>query len=293
MKKINSFLPSLSIIAIISICCGNNSANAQVLAGTKDITIQRLDEIVDSIMYGLSSEDKIFTQDFATLLKEKENPTYLGNSDNLDIPGELFFEDGIVALGLGGEEMTKEAKRQYETLSFSDNEAVVEVSLHQDFGENDFLDDKARLCLIKEKGIWNLDDIMICFDDKWSPRKESIKRDIIESVSFFQGRMLDEYDPRPFKMVVVIDKYPDEDGRIHVWGIFKFDNNATEDWYYMEDGSIQNSDIFVMIEDRGMGGQSFSWTQNPDSQEIRGEWQAYYPGGRLAMDKEFVMSLIP
>ena len=293
MKKIHSLLLTLSFLAVISTGCGNNSAKAQVLAGTKDITIQRLDEIVDSIMYGLSANDKIYSNDFGTLLKEYENPKYQGNGVNLELPGELFLDFDLIMIGIGGEEMTKEAKRQYETLSFSDNEAVVEVSLHQDFGENDFLDDKARLCLIKEKGIWNLDDIMICFDDKWSPRKESIKRDIIESVSFFQGRMLDEYDPRPFKMVVVIDKYPDEDGRIHVWGIFKFDNNATEDWYYMEDGSIQNGDIFVMIEDRGMGGRSFSWTQNPDSQEIRDEWQAYNPGGRLAMDKEFVMSLIP
>ena len=48
-----------------------------------------------------------------------------------------------------------------------------------------------------------------------------------------------------------------------------------------------------MVEDRGMGGQSFSWAQDPDSKEIRGEWQAYNPGGRLAIYREFVMSLIP
>ena len=293
MKKINFAILFLSLLTVISTGGGNNSAKAQVFEGTKDITIQRLDEIVDSIMYGLSANDKIYSDDFGTLLKEYENPKYQGNGVNLELPGELFLEYDLIMIGIGGEEMTKEAKRQYETISFSDNEAVVEASLHQDLGENDYTEDKVRLCLVKENGTWKLDDIMNDYGDKWSPSKNIIKRDIMETVSHYQGHMLDEYDPRPFKMVVVINKYPDENERIPVWGAFKFDDTAADDWLYLREGSIQNGDIFVMIEDRGMGGQSFSWTQDPDSKEIHGEWQAYNPGGGLAIDIEFVMSLIP
>lgn len=105
--------------------------------------------------------------------------------------------------------------------------------------------------------------------------------------------MLDESDPRPFKLFLQIYKYPDENGNIPVGGAFKFDNKEADDWSYLEDGVLQNGEVFFMVNDRGIGNHSLSYNVAPDNKEIQGSWQAYSPFGQIVMDREFVMTLIP
>ena len=292
IKKINSLIFSLSLIAVVSISCVNK-AKVQVLAGTKDITYGRLNEIVDKIIGGLSSKDNIYSNDLDALLKEYENPKLQGNGDKLSLPGELFLGDDLIAMGIGGEEMTKEAKRQFKTISCTDNDAVVQVSLDQDFGDFGRLQDEVRLILVKEKGIWNLDDVSFLIGNEWSPHKKWLRYNIIKSISMYQGHMLDESDPRPFKMCVMIYRYPNESGNTPVWGAFKFDNKEDDDWCLVDDGSIEDGNIFIMVNENGTGNHSFSWNAASDGKEIRGKWQAYSPLGQIIIDREFVMSLIP
>lgn len=289
MKRINVLIISFCLLTLIS--CGSNSAKAQVLTGTKDITIGRLNEIVDKIMYGLSSEDIIYSQEFGTLLKENETPVIQGNADNLSLPGELFFDDSTVSLGIGGEEMTEKAQRQYELVSGSEKEAVVKVILDEDFGEGGKLHSENKLCLVKEKGEWVLDDILFNSDDELGT-KYWVKKGIVGSISVYSGHMLDESEPRPFKMYVIIDKYPDENGARNVWGVFKFDGKEEDDWSFISDGTFQDGSVSFMVNEDGVGDHSFSWETNTDGKEVRGEWQAYNPGGRIEVMRDFVMTIL-
>lgn len=275
------------------ITCGgvSNSAKAQVLAGTKDITTERLNAIVDKMFYGLSSKDKIYSQEFGSLLKEYENPRWQGNFNNINLPGELFFDDSIVTLGIGGEEMTEKAQRQYKYVRGSEKEAVIQVELDQDFGKTGKLHDEAKLCLVKEKREWVLDDVLFVSDQEWSS-KYWLKQDIAESITMYKGHMLDEYEPRPFKMCIIINKYPLENGVRRICGVFKFDDQEEDNWSWIIEGKIKDREVFIMVNEEGMGDHSLSWVMNSESKTVHGDWQAYNPDGRIEIDEEFVMTII-
>ena len=295
MKGISVLITSFCLLTLIS--CGSNSAKAQVLTGTKDITIERLNEIVDKIIYGLSSKDKIYSQEFGTVLKENDTPPVThGNADNLSLPGELFLDETIVSMGIGGEEMTEKAKRQYKLISCSEKEAFVQVILDEEFAEGGKLhDENCKLCLVKEKGVWVVDDVFYgdseFYNDPENGTKYWIKKEITESITVYNGHLLDEFEPRPFTMYVAIDKYPDKNGVRNVWGAFKFDSKKEDDWSFISDGTLQDGKVSFMVNEYGVGDHCFSWETNTKGKEVRGEWQAYNPGGMLAMSSDFVMTI--
>lgn len=145
--------------------------------------------------------------------------------------------------------------------------------------------------LSRKKGVWLLDNVLYGSDEERGS-KYWIKKGIVESITVYNGHMLDESEPRPFKMYVIIDKYPDENGAKNVWGVFKFDSKEEDDWSFISDGTLQDGNVSFMVNEDGLGDHSFSWETNTDGKEVRGEWQAYNPDGRIAISNEFVMTIL-
>ena len=281
MKRINVLTITLGLVALFSF--GGNSAKAQ------DVTLARLNEIVDGIFDGMSADDNVYSREFEAVLRTFESTKYQG--DMMDMPGELFLEESVRNMGLGGEEMTLKARRSFELIRGSEKEAVVKVTLDEDFGEAGSLHDDYKLCLVKENGVWVLDDLLFVSDKEWGV-KYWTKQDCMESVTAYKGHMLDDDERGPFKMCVMIHKYPDENNEIAVSGAFKFDSEDEYGWHFFSEGTLKDGEVSLKVEDEEKGDQYFYWTASPESKEVEGEWQAYYPDGHIAVSREFVMTIL-
>ena len=65
MKRINVLTITLGLITLLSF--GGNSAKAQ------DVTLVRLNEIVDGIFDGMSADDNVYSREFGVVLRTFEN----------------------------------------------------------------------------------------------------------------------------------------------------------------------------------------------------------------------------
>lgn len=281
MKRINVLTITLGLITLLSF--GGNSAKAQ------DVTLVRLNEIVDGIFDGMSADDNVYSREFGVVLRTFENTKYQG--DMMGMPGDLFVDESVRSMGIGGEEMTLKARRSYELIRGSEKEAIVKVTLDEDFGEAGSLHHSDKLCLVKENGVWVLDDLLYGGDNDWSAKKMT-KEESMESITAYKGHMLDDDERGPFKMCVMIHKYPDENNVTVVSGAYKFDSEDEYDWHFFSEGTLKDGEVSLKVEDEEKGDQCFYWTVNPESKEVEGEWQAYYPDGHIAFSREFVMTIL-
>lgn len=288
---------------------GNNLLNAQVIPGSKDITVQRCNWILDNVPDHFKAFDiSAFSDDFAGLLKEYDN-LYDFEIDRLlgrigDDEFMAYWYDG------NGEGFTPKAKKTYSFVEGTDNKAKIFLRMDEDFHNEEtgeFLYHIHRqfyMILVKEKGLWKLDDWLGDWwnegKSNWGSKLESQKEKLRDYVNEeknttylrYKGHLLDKDEPRPFVVVLEIKK-EDASGERTVYGAFRFDDKQDVFYDFLEGSLTKDGDIHFMVEDYHEKNHGFWGKMTRDYNKITGNWQAYQKDGRIAIDRDFIMEIWP
>lgn len=294
----NRFLYFICALLTVFACGGCNSTKGREIPGSHGITIERCDEIVDNIPDhnpGVFLPD-LFSKDFGRLMTEYQQSDGDGLAELLGGIGDdefmWYWHSG------NGEGFSENAQKTYTLVSGSEKQADILLNMNEIFYDDNGnklydLHSPFHLLLVKEKGTWVLDDWLQTYGgDEWYSRKTELKEYLDEQNSWvkvsYKGNLTDEYPPRSFKTVLCIEKEADSTGKKSIHGAFRFDDKD-DDYYDWLDGSMdRDGKINFMIEGYN-GSHGFFGTISPDYKTITGNWQSYYPNGRLDMDRDFIM----
>ena len=295
MNRAHSLLCAL--LAVFA-CGGCTSTEGREIPGSHGITIERCDEIVDNIPDhnpGFFIPD-LFSKDFGKLMKEYQQS---GGDELAGLLGGIGEDEFMWYWHSGnGDGFSDNAQKTYTLVRGSEKEADILLNMdevcYDEQGNRLYeLHSPFHLLLVKENGKWVLDDWLQTYGgNEWSSRKTELKEYLEEKNSWssftFKGHMLDENEPRPFQVILHIKKEGDPSGEKAIFGAFRFDDKE-DDYYDSVRGTLdRDGKISLMVECYG-NDHGFFGTATPDLQTISGDWQSYYPDGRIAIDREFVM----
>ena len=288
---------------------GNNLLNAQVIPGSKDITVQRCNWILDNVPDHFKAiVISALSDDFAGLLKEYTNlfdfelDRLLGGIGNDEFMA--YWYDG------NGEGFTPKAKKTYSFVEGTDNKAKIFLRMEEDYHDVETGEYLYRIhrqfymMLVKEKGLWKLDDWISDwqseYGDEWGSHLVSQKEELRDYVNEeknttyvrYKGHLLDQNEPRPFVVVLQIMK-EDASGERAVRGAFRFNDKKDEFYDGLEGSLTKDGNIHFIVEDYYENNHGFWGKMTPDYNKITGNWQAYHKDGRIAIDRDFIMEIWP
>ena len=300
MKKRFSKATLFILLPLILVCYSeNNSANGQVIPGTKDITVERCNWIFDRIPDHFAQYDSTaFSKEFAGLMDDYFN---LDNYPLGNLLGAIDDDEFMAYWYCGnGECFSQKVQKSYYFVEGTERKAKIRLHLdeifYDDNGKKEMeLHGQYHMVLSKENGLWKLDDWINEFGHS---RKAELRDYVNDEKSSnyvrYRGHMLDDDEPKPFVAVLRFAKEK-ASGEREISGAFRFNDKKNDPYGFYDylDGSLKQggSISFTVSEyDRESG---FYGTITPDLSRITGDWQAYNPDGKIAYDREFVMEIWP
>ena len=292
----------LFAVLALTVSCGNNQANGQVIPGSNGITVKRCTWIADHFQdqYPFDTVNpEGLSKDFASVLaayaqfEDYDLNRLLGALGNEEILSYWF-------MGIGLDEYTSKAKPSFSWVDGAGQQARILYTLQEVFQDEDDEEgyeeeDTRYLCLVKENGRWVLDDWLKSDE---SSMKSALRTFLQEQRGTrhirYKGKMLEKEELGPFTVVLAIQDEEDANGE-NVYGAFRFDAKEEEEPYFTEVKGVKDNKgqihFTARLED---GSQSIiTGEMTADFSKITGCWLLYDADGELIADSDLTMEIWP